>query len=446
VKGELSVVFADFPPPPGESELGVAPRVRDLLRAYQAVCPGMTYREVDPFRGKAETIDALRAAGMENALDSASGEEDLILLSFRSAGEKTAARTKQVRVDQEFTDTSALGNSRFRGEGILTNAINEVVFTQRRVFFVTGHGERPLSGSGSALGSLETLADALRDDNFVIETLDLGRTPAVPPEADLVIVAGPGSPVPGVEAEALRAYLGRGGSVVVMLDPPPPSAPAGPTGLEDLLASFGIAPRRDATVVSWVVERTLQGLVPTQIHDVLSGKSEYGRHAAMEALERAGMRVVFPGALPVFRTDPVPDGYEAKELVFAPRDVEGIKPFGSVGPRHLQPGPQDITDRRLSLAVASEAKATHGRLVVFGDADCACDLALRQNPPNRTLLLNVVSWAVRRDLVAIDPKTVETEIVTLRSIDREFAYWTAVVALPVITLGIALGVWWSRRR
>ena len=60
--------------------------------------------------------------------------------------------------------------------------------------------------------------------------------------------------------------------------------------------------------------------------------------------------------------------------------------------------------------------------------------------------LNVVSWAVRRDLIAIDPKSIESGVVEFRNIDRDLAVWSMVVALPVLVLGVAVGMWWVRRR
>ena len=89
--------------------------------------------------------------------------------------------------------------------------------------------------------------------------------------------------------------------------------------------------------------------------------------------------------------------------------------------------------------------------MVFGDVDFAVDARLDQrspyaSPANRTLVLNAISWAVRRDLIAIDPKTVETEVVQVTQVQRDLAFWTAVVGLPVLVLGVAVGVWWSRRR
>jgi ABC-type uncharacterized transport system involved in gliding motility auxiliary subunit len=90
-------------------------------------------------------------------------------------------------------------------------------------------------------------------------------------------------------------------------------------------------------------------------------------------------------------------------------------------------------------------------VVMFGDCDFATDARLNPRsryavPANRTLLINAVSWAVRRDLIAIDPKTLETERVTLRPQDAELAFWSTVVALPLVVLGLAVGVWWTRRR
>jgi hypothetical protein len=457
VEGEVLAFSVDY----GASRRtgsGIKARVLDLLRQYQAACPRMSFRPMDALRAPDDLRKAFLEAGMEGILDTLTGEEDVVVFGFRPVGEKLVVRTKVVPVNQEFADTSALGSERFRGEGILTNALSEVVFAQRKIAFLEGHGEKSTMSAGPTK-SVSVLSEALRGDNFTVVTLNLTKEPAIPADVDLVFLAGPASALGGGEVEALRAYLGRGGAAVVLLKDPEVDPPR--TGLDDLLESYGIRPQNDTVIVSWFVESTVtQGNLATPTNEVIVEREEFGRHPAMAALRSSTFALAFRNAVPVLRTDKAPEGVDVQDLVFAPREVQGYRPFGArlrKGRTQFgQPAPGDIVDKRLPVGVTAERKAGEGsrgggRLVVFGDADFATDLRLEPNSPavapgNRTLLLNAVSWAVRRDLIAIDPKSVETEMVQLRSIDRDLAFWAMVVSLPVLVLGVAVGMWWVRRR
>jgi len=462
MQGELKAVLLDYrdlrrmQPSAHSRQLDeVTARVQGLLREFRAANSRVEESIVNPVREPQDVERALRELHMEESMASITGEEDVLLLGYRPPGEKFWVRTRLVRLNQEFVDTSSLGTPRFRGEGILTNAVNEVVFVQRRVYLLAGHGEMSLE-AGAPTRSVSAFAEALRGDNFAVSSLDLGRDPGIPQDADLLVLASPQQPLRPPEVEAVRGFLARGGALLVLLDP----AAEGATGLEEVLDSYGIQPRRDTTIVSYIVEKTIQGSVPTPVLHLFLGKEELGRHPAMEALSRGSYTLVFDRVSPVFRAEKTPPGVEARELLYAPREIDGYRPFGLVGsvarPEGVEPQPTDITDRRLPVGIAAEksegeAGKGGGRVVVFGDSDFAADLRIHptsraQAPANRTLLLNAVSWAVRRDLIAIDPKTVETERVQLREVDADLAFWVAGVALPLMVLGLAVGVWWTRRR
>jgi hypothetical protein len=454
VDGELSVFLVDYSGQRGAGS-GTTRRVRDLLAAYAAACPRMTYRELDVFRQGEDARTALREAGIDDLPENATGDDDMVAMAYRLPGERMASRVKWVKVDQEFTDVSVLGNERFRGEGILTNAVHELVFAQRKAYFTAGHGERAISGAETGPRGLREAAEALRRDNFSVQVLDMTHTPSVPADADLVVVAEPRAPFQPAEVEALKRHLEKGGALVVMLDVPwQPQEIERATGLEPLLRAWGLEAKRDHAVVSYIVERTaVAGDLARAVLTVAAGSDEMGRHPLVGALQRTGFKLVFHQAVPVFVADDAPKEVEAKEVLFAPRSVgeQALKPFAMklTVPRRgqgLEAQAEDLQDRRLPLAVAAERKEGGGRLVLFGDADFASDQWLLQSPANGTLVLNAASWAVRRDLIVIDPRTIEAENVSLRTLDRELAFWSTVVALPLLTLGAALGVWWSRRR
>lgn len=466
MEGDLKAILLDYrdlrrmQPSSRSRQLDdVTSRVQGLLREFRAASSRVEESLVNPVREPQEVDRAFRELRMEESMPSVTGEEDVLLLAYRPPGEKVWARTRLVRLNHEFLDTSSLGTPRFRGEGILANAVNEVVFVQRRVYFLAGHNEKSLDPVAPTQ-TVSALAEALRGDNFAVSTLDLSRDAGIPLDADLLVLAGPQQPLRPPEVEAVRGYLARGGALLVLVDPVDPGADAA-TGLEEVLASYGIQTRRDAVIVSYVVERILRGTVPNAVLHLFLGKEETGRHPAMEALSRQGsFTLAFDRVSPVFKAEKTPPGVEAHELLYAPRDIDGYRPFGLVGrvdrPGGVEPQEGDITDRRLPVGIAAEkaegeAGKGGGRVVVFGDSDFASDLRLHPTsraaaPANRTLLLNVVSWAVRRDLIAIDPKTVETERVVLRKEDAALAFWVTVVALPLVVLGLAVGVWWTRRR
>jgi hypothetical protein len=459
VDGELQVLLIDYS---GQrrSSSPLTPRVRDLLLRFEAACPGLKFRSMDALRSGTELLNGLKELRLEEVLDDVSGDEDVVVLGYRPPGEKLFARTRVVPVNADLVDVSALGVQRFKAEGVLTNAVNEVVFTQKKVVFLSGHGERAgtePSATGGASASI--LAEALRGDNFAVSTLDLSREPVVPAGTDLLVCIGPTVPFKPAEAEAVASYLRKGGAMILLTDMP--QDPEAPTGLEELLASFGVAPRRDAVIISYVVEETmLQGSQAMAIDTVFSGADEYGSHPATAAVSRVRSPAAFRRAIPVFKAEKVPDGVEVREMAYAPRDLRGYRPFAALrrkGRARLDvQEPGDVADRRLPLLVSAERKTGEtdrggGRIVVAGDADFATDAFLdprspQSAPANRTLLLNAASWLVRRDLIAVDPKAVESEYVPLKAADRDLAFYAAVLVLPILSLGVAVGVWWTRRR
>ncbi|MHC4822123.1 MAG: Gldg family protein, partial [Planctomycetota bacterium] len=276
IEGQLDILLLDAGGLRG-STLTVTSKVRDLLGSFEAAGANVNFRKLDLFKDPEGTIKVLQELGLESVRDSLTGEEDVVALAYRVPGERLPSRTKVVPVNQEFTDVSALGNTRFRGEGILMNAVKEVVFVQRRVYFTVGHGEKPVLGGATPAASIKDFSESLRQDNFSVATLDFKSTSTVPEDADLVVVAGPTTAYQPAEAEALRAYLGRGGSVVLLLDVE--ADPAGRrTGLEDLLSAWGLEAKRDFVAVTYLTQRTAFGEMTGELTEILVGRKDYGRH------------------------------------------------------------------------------------------------------------------------------------------------------------------------
>ncbi|MEQ8997609.1 MAG: Gldg family protein [Coleofasciculus sp. B1-GNL1-01] len=115
----------------------------------------------------------------------------------------------------------------------LTNAIERITGDRAdKVYFLQGHGERPLEASDE--GGLSQAVSALETKNFTVEPLNLAEQPAVPDDASLIVIAGPKRALFEPEVQALEDYLADGGSLLVMIDPD-----TNP-GLEPLLSDWGV--------------------------------------------------------------------------------------------------------------------------------------------------------------------------------------------------------------
>lgn len=104
----------------------------------------------------------------------------------------------------------------------------------------TGHGELPIEAAeGDA--DWRMVADRLRADGMTVETITLER--GVPARCNVVIVAGPTTPLAPDEALAIQAYVKRGGGLLVAAAARPVTTAEttlAATGLEGVLAAEGL--------------------------------------------------------------------------------------------------------------------------------------------------------------------------------------------------------------
>src|SRR5262245_8249694 len=117
----------------------------------------------------------------------------------------------------------------------LTNALIKLLNpSQRKVYFLSGHGEK--DPSSSERGGYSSISDALKRDNYQFDKLVLAQQ-ELPADATLVVAAGPQTDLLPGEADMLKAYLAKGGHLLVMLDPPEGDSAPTPV-LEGLLKEW----------------------------------------------------------------------------------------------------------------------------------------------------------------------------------------------------------------
>jgi ABC-type uncharacterized transport system involved in gliding motility auxiliary subunit len=339
------------------------------------------------------------------------------------------------------------------GEQELTNALIKVVQgRQPKVYFVQGHGEKDtVSAERSGYNGI---TGALTSSNFVTDKLVLAQQGAVPADADVVIVAGPKTDFLQPEIDFLRAYLTRGGKVMLMLDPVLKPDQPQLTLLQGLAKDWGINVGNDVVLdVSGMGQ-----LIGTD--ESVPVAATYPAHPITENFR---LLTAYPLTRSVSAVEGGVNGHTAQAIVetsqrsWAETNLKGLT--GG------QPAKQDDGDKAgpVSLAAAVSAplaeptpkpdqkppdpneRKPETRLVVFGDSDFASNAALGVQG-NRDLFLNAVNWlAQQENLIAIRPHDPEDRRVTMTADQATRVFYLTVLIVPGLILLAGVQTWWRRR-
>lgn len=339
-------------------------------------------------------------------------------------------------------------------EATLTNAILKVTRnTKKVVAFITGHGGPALTDSDR--NGYSVAKQALEEQNYTVQELVLARQAQVPDDAAVVILAGPRQDLLDSESEALRAFLGRGGHLLVMSDPE--TVP----GLVTFLKEYGLEVGNDVIIETNPLGRLVGGdyLLPVVM--------TYERHAITKEL--GNVMTMFPLVRSVQVAKDLPRGITAQGLAltsaesWAETDLkalhEGRTAFEAESDRR---GPitiaavATINTSHTGTSASGSAEPTDqpekdksaraARLVVFGDSEFANN-SLFSVQGNGNLFLNTVSWlAEEEDLIAIRPRRGGgSGPVMLTAAQAPLIFWLPVVLLPLAVLASGAVVFMRRK-
>lgn len=384
-------------------ERGERQRSRDLLDLMRDHCPELSYELVDldrnPARAKEHRVDhydraVLRYDGREVVVSSASEE-------------------------------------------LLAGGIARVLREKARIlYFVAGHKERGLaSGSDENYGRA---AQVLRNEGYDLRTLSLLQLAVVPEDASAVVLAGPEVDLAEGELTALSAYLERGGSVLVLIDPN--ALPR----LEAWVARFGLKLGDDVVIDR---QNRVYGSDGTNVvvpyyrdHEAtrtMDTPSVLGRARSVE-LSSDGEGDAAGAASVVART-----ANESFAAADAARTRDGEVTFDEQRDRQGPIGVMAVT------LVGSDA-ATAGRLAVIGDADFASD-SFFSLLGNKNLLVSTLGWLVQAAAEGARPQMAATQLGPMSPMYvsdalAQVIFLVAVVAQPAVVLLIGVVVVIGRRR
>jgi ABC-type uncharacterized transport system involved in gliding motility auxiliary subunit len=328
---------------------------------------------------------------------------------------------------------------------------------QRKVYFVTGHGEKDPNGADER-GGYSGANAALQRDNYTVDTLALAQQPEVPADAAALVVAGPTRDFLPAEIDALRRFLNKGGKALLMLDPSdtPDAAPL--TNLIALAAEWGIEVGANVVVdQSSIGQAVGRGPVaPVVVAYPTHPITERFRYMTMFPLARSVTPATSGGrnAQPLFQTSAqswaetnLKDMNERRAASYDSADQRGPGVLGAAVNFAAPdaPAPTPPATPKPGEAPPEPPKRAETRVVVIGDSDFASNEALGFEG-NSDLFMNTINWvAEQENLIAIRPKSPDDRRVTMTEDQLRLVGWLSLIFVPGAVFAIGVYTWWRRR-
>jgi ABC-type uncharacterized transport system involved in gliding motility auxiliary subunit len=305
---------------------------------------------------------------------------------------------------------------------------------KRKVYFLTGEGERDLEATDDQ--GLSDLKRALQSKNYDVATLSLLTDPKVPEDAAAVIVADPTAALSKSEVDSLGVYLDAGGGLLVMDEPSVPRpGQTQPDPLQSYLESRWGLRLEDDLVVDLASAVPLAGI-----------STSYGDHPITARMRNLG--TVYPSSRSIEVTPLDNTAITQTKLV-----MTGDRSWGETDLAALQDRNQlsfdSGTDKQGPLVLAATAAdSTHdSRVVVFGDSDFAAN-AYFFELGDGDMVVNSIDWAAgQENLISLTPKaSTQRFVVPPSSQAAGLIFLLTIILMPggVVLLGVI--TWWNRRQ
>ena len=336
----------------------------------------------------------------------------------------------------------------------LTNALIKVLNpTKKKVYFLTGHGEKDTASQQNDRAGYNAIAAALKLDNYEFDKLVLAQTNQVPADATMIVIAGPRTDLSESEVPLLEGYLAKAGKLMVLLDPP------------DDLKGGNRTPRLTGLLAAWGIKATDTVLVDlsgrTNVATVAVVGPPYPQHAITD---RFDLLTVFPLARAI-TAEKVEGRTPQPFLQTSQRSWAEATMSQLQDPNQLKPeeGKGDILGPvTIGMAVAVPSKPAEPpaadaakktdqppppetRVAVIGDSDFASNAYLG-GEGNRDLFMNVVGWLSQQEnLISVRPREAADRRLTLTASQITGMFALSIFLVPGAILGAGVYTWWRRR-
>jgi len=364
--------------------------------------------------------------------------------SYRQASPKITVEfvdpERQPRVAQSYgitrSDTAIFesGGQTVRvtnpSEAELTGALIRVSKDdKKRILFLEGHGE--LGTDNRERTGLSVAKEILTKQGYEVGTVSLLTQGAVPENTSILAMAGPRKPITSDELDRIKAYVDKGGHLLVMIDPDSQA------DINPLLKHWGLG--AGPGVLVDFQDRLAQG-EPT----VLLVRT-FTEHEITQDLTAA---VLFPLARHITFDEQIGKDWEYVQLARTSPNSRAMKVTGRVLALNEK---EDIKGPLpMAVALAPKTPPAEGKprpaIVVIGNSTFASN-AFVNFPGNSDFFLHTVAWLAQdRDMISIGPRDQALRPFVPNPIQERTLLYVQVFLLPALLLIAGVNVWRKRRR
>ncbi len=367
---------------------------------------------------------------------------DMVLEFINPDLEPQEVRARGITMNGELFIQYAGSSEKLRTltERGLSSALQRVVRGgERRIAFLSGHGERRIDGN--ATYDLGNWTVRLKERGYTLYSLNLVETPQIPRDTALLVIASPRSALLAGEAEVVRRYVEEGGNLLWLHDPDG----EGKTlhGLEPVAETLAI--------------RFQQGIVVdpnvSQLGELLFGSNDprialvarYDTHPVTDGFD---LNTLFPIAGGI-ETD-AENGWAPVALLktlsntwLETGEVKGMVSFDAGTDSN---GPVTLGVAQTRARLDAQGESGEQRVLVIADGDFLSNAFLGASG-NLQLAMNMVNWLSHDDkLIAVPVRTVADRTLVLSTTAVAVIGFGFLAVLPLGLLASGLLIWYRRRR
>jgi len=397
------------------------PTVKEILSKYAARSHSIKLQTQDPERnpGWSKQFETNGQGPGPGSVVVSSGPK------FRTIGQYDMYNYDYSNPNQEPTLTSLSVEQR------MTSALLYVTATKNvTIDVLQGHGEQTLETFG--------LATAVGNENYEVKPLNLVTVPAVPTDADILLVMAPKTDISSEDDAKIRTYLANGGRAVFLFDllKNDNALP----NLAGLMKSYGISVHSMA-----VVEGTQNARVAGLPLGIIP-KLEY--HDIVSPLRTSNVFMLLPFSQSIETLSLKKRSLKIEPLLSSSNNSWGKKDVTNIKSLEKQGGD---AQGPFTLAVAitdpaSDPSKKDTRLIVVGSASFLAQSFWTQVPGNADFFLNSLGWLKgKTEEITVRPKSVLTMRLGLNNLQALLFSGIVVILMPLLVLGAGFTVWIRRR-
>jgi ABC-type uncharacterized transport system involved in gliding motility auxiliary subunit/ABC-type transport system involved in multi-copper enzyme maturation permease subunit len=412
--------------------------VDDLLRDYRAAGRGKVKLVVEDPSADSAALREVRTLGIPPVQFNVLGQSELqVKEGYLGIAVRYADGVKTIPFVQQSSDLEYRLTSDIRS---LTHPAKTTIALGELMDPVAARGHRSFEGLREQLGRSYAVREFALTDS------------TIPPDVRVIAIAGAPDSLKQPELARMRAFLERGGSLLLMaggmqLSPQGPFAFARPVGWNELLKPYHVAIASDMVYDLASNERVG---IPSSFGQVLISYPFWIRAISTRAspvnADLSG--VLLPWASQIDTARAAPGTVTPLLVTSRAGGVQAATAF-------ITPGGQFSRDslrrRVVALLVNPQIKdrgaaPPRGRLVIVGSSDFASDRYAQNSPENLVFAQNAVDWLAQDEaLIAIRSKNrAPPQLVFTSAAVRQAVKYGNVIGVPGLL--IAAGALWLVRR